>query len=117
MSGDKRTADSILKKIESNDSAYWSREGKRSSFALFQSMAKRVPAYKDFLKEHKIDPGKIQSFGDLSYVPPISKDIPALAPEIAPCKAVIILIIFPLSGTGTKVDDAVLISAIVEVKK
>jgi hypothetical protein len=52
----------------------------------------------------------------VTAVPPISKDIPALAPEIAPCKAVIILIIFPLSGTGTKVDDAVLMSAIVEVK-
>ena len=48
----------------------------------------------------------------VTAVPPISKDIPALPPEIAPCKAVIILIIFPPSGTATKVDDAVYTSAI-----
>ncbi len=53
----------------------------------------------------------------VTAVPPISKDIPPFAEEIAPWSEVIILIIYPPSGTGTKVDDAVLMSAIVEVKK
>jgi len=50
-------------------------------------------------------------------VPPISKLIPASSPDIAPYKAVKILIIFPLSGTATNVEDAVLTSAIVDVIK
>ena len=53
----------------------------------------------------------------VTAVPPISKDIPALPPEIAPCNDDIILIILPESGTGTKVDDAVLMSAISACKK
>ena len=48
-------------------------------------------------------------------VPPISKVIPPLAVPIAPCSAVIIFITLPPSGTGTNVDDAVLMSAIVDV--
>ena len=50
-------------------------------------------------------------------VPPISKVIAALAVPIAPCSAVKIFITLPPSGTGTNVDDAVLMSAIVDVKK
>ena len=34
-------------------------------------------------------------------VPPISNDIAAFPPDIAPCKAVITLITFPPSGTAT----------------
>ena len=43
----------------------------------------------------------------VTAVPPISKLIAALPPDIAPCKAVIILIILPPSGTATNVDEAV----------
>ena len=53
----------------------------------------------------------------VTAVPPSSKDNPAFAPDIAPCKAVIILIILPPSGTATNVEDAVLISSISAVKK
>ena len=50
-------------------------------------------------------------------VPPISQDRAAFADYIAFLMQVIILITFPPSGTGTNVDDAVLISAIVDVIK
>jgi hypothetical protein len=40
-----------------------------------------------------------------------------LPPDIAPCKAVIILIILPPSGTATNVDEAVEISSISAVIK
>ena len=49
-------------------------------------------------------------------VPPISKLIPPLAVPIAPCSAVIILIILPPSGTATNVLDAVDMSSISAVK-
>ena len=48
----------------------------------------------------------------VTAVPPISKVIAASDPEIAPCKAVIILITLPPSGTATKVEDSVYISSI-----
>jgi hypothetical protein len=48
----------------------------------------------------------------VTAVPPISKLIAALPPLIAPCNAVIILIILPPSGTATNVLDAVEISSI-----
>jgi hypothetical protein len=53
----------------------------------------------------------------VTAVPPISKEIAAFAPDIAPCKAVIILTILPPSGTPTKVDEAVEISSISAVIK
>ena len=53
----------------------------------------------------------------VTAVPPISKVIAALPPEIAPCKAVIILIILPPSGTATNVDEAVDTSSISAVRK
>ncbi len=40
----------------------------------------------------------------VTAVPPISKDIAAFPPDIAPCKAVIIFTILPPSGTATNVD-------------
>ena len=46
----------------------------------------------------------------VTAVPPISNDKAAFAPEIAPCKDVIILTILPPSGTATNVDEAVEIS-------
>jgi hypothetical protein len=45
-------------------------------------------------------------------VPPASKVIVAFAPEIASCKAVMILMTLPPSGIATKVDETVEISSI-----
>lgn len=52
----------------------WRREGFRGSIRLFRAMALRVPAYKDFLKKHKIRPGNIKTRADFSQVPSLTKD-------------------------------------------
>jgi phenylacetate-CoA ligase len=55
------------------NSITWERERKKNALALFHRAARDVPAYKDFLKKHKISPAKINTFADFQLVPPISK--------------------------------------------
>ena len=45
----------------------------RNSLSLFHRAANDVPAYKDFLKKHKIRPEKIKSYSDLTLIPPTNK--------------------------------------------
>lgn len=52
---------------------FWLREGKSRALALFHSAAKRVPAYKDFLRKHRVSAEKIRTFKDLEFVPPTDK--------------------------------------------
>jgi phenylacetate-CoA ligase len=54
--------------------AEWRRLGKRRALALFHNMAERVPAYKDFLKKHKVDHRKIVSAKDFAQLPAVDKD-------------------------------------------
>ncbi len=52
----------------------WATRGRNKALTLFHSMAKRVPAYKSFLRKNNIDPGKIQTIEDFQYIPTIDKD-------------------------------------------
>jgi phenylacetate-CoA ligase len=52
----------------------WIKLGERRTLKLFHEMSKRVPAYKAFLKKHKVNTSKIKSISDLSRVPTIDKD-------------------------------------------
>src|SRR3989344_3561451 len=52
----------------------WRRLGKRRALALFHNMAERVPAYKDFLKKHKINHHRIVSIKDFANLPTVDKD-------------------------------------------
>ncbi len=52
----------------------WQRTGRSRALLLFKEMSQRVPAYKDFLKVHSIDPDNIKTFKDLKSVPAIDKD-------------------------------------------
>lgn len=63
----------ILKDLRVKSESYWAKVKEETMLSLFHAAAKRVPAYKDFLKKQKINPEKIQAFKDFSYVPPISK--------------------------------------------
>ena len=54
-------------------SAFWESVRERRSLALFHKAARRVPAYKDFLKKNHIDHGKIRTFKDFQLVPPVNK--------------------------------------------
>jgi phenylacetate-CoA ligase len=70
----KRLLNNIHKNFYKKGSDYWDYVGKKMALGLFKAMSKRVPAYKDFLKRNKINPEKIKTFKDLSYVPTINKN-------------------------------------------
>lgn len=70
---DAQTASEILHIIRTKKDAFWSRERERRPLELFHEAARRVPAYKDFLRKNKINPQKIKTFKDFELVPPISK--------------------------------------------
>lgn len=52
---------------------HWAQIAQSTALQLFYEMAERVPAYKDFLRKHRIDPAKINSYHDWQHVPPIDK--------------------------------------------
>jgi len=60
--------------IRTKKDDFWSRERERRPLRLFHEVARRVPAYKDFLKRNKIQPEKIRTFKDFQLVPIISKN-------------------------------------------
>lgn len=64
----------ILADVSDKTDAYWSREQKKRTLQLFHEAANRVPGYKKFLKQNKIDPKKIISYKDLQKVPATTKD-------------------------------------------
>lgn len=67
------SAKQILNLVENRDEKFWNRERERSALRLFHSAAHRVPAYRDFLKKHRINPATIKTFSDFQLVPPVTK--------------------------------------------
>lgn len=63
-------ADQALRRLGAD---YWEQQGQRRALELFQAAARRVPAYKDFLRKQKIRPGRIRTFADFQQVPPVDK--------------------------------------------
>jgi phenylacetate-CoA ligase len=47
----------------------WQRRGSSLAIQIFHSAARRVPAYKDFLKKHRINPALIRTIKDYGEVP------------------------------------------------
>jgi len=68
---DAASAERALKERPAN---VWKARGERAAFALFRAASKRVPAYKDFLTKHKINPSHIRSVNDFSKLPTLDKD-------------------------------------------
>lgn len=66
-----------IKKLErdlkTKPERFWERRGETRALFLFQQMARRVPAYKDWLKMHHIKPSKIKTIADFVHVPPVDK--------------------------------------------
>jgi phenylacetate-CoA ligase len=69
-----KKAQTITDNIHSKNSIFWMKEQERQMLWLFQQAAKRVPAYKDFLKKHKINPLHIKTMADFARVPETTKD-------------------------------------------
>jgi phenylacetate-CoA ligase len=70
---DDRSARQILNFVRTKKSAFWEKERERRMLVLFHDAARRVPAYKDFLKKNRVDHSKIKTIGDFEAVPPVSK--------------------------------------------
>lgn len=68
------SADEVLHFIRHKKNDFWMRERERRALLVFHEAARRVPAYKDFLKKHRVAPEKIKTFKDFEQVPPMSKD-------------------------------------------
>ena len=68
------SAGRVIKLIYSKKSLFWEKVRKDRTLKLFHEAAKRVPAYKDFLKKQNINHEKIRAFNDFQNVPTISKD-------------------------------------------
>lgn len=69
----KDKANHVLRLISEKSDNFWVLERERKPLELFHKAAKRVPAYKDFLKRNKITPEKIKTFKDFRLVPPVTK--------------------------------------------
>lgn len=66
-------AATILKYIRTKKENFWIREGERRALKLFHLAARRVPAYKDFLRKNRVAPDKIKTYKDFQLVPTVSK--------------------------------------------
>ncbi|KKP97973.1 MAG: hypothetical protein US71_C0001G0085 [Parcubacteria group bacterium GW2011_GWD2_38_12] len=53
--------------------SYWEKIGEKNVLDIFKYSAKTVPAYKKFLKKHKINPKNIKIIVDFKKIPQISK--------------------------------------------
>ncbi len=60
--------------LRENSPEWWEQEGEKKALATFHEAAKRVPAYKDFLKKHNVNPEKVVSIEDFkTHVPVMTK--------------------------------------------
>ncbi len=66
--------DIFLHQLKSAPATYWLERGQRRMLRLFQAMAARVPAYKDFLRQQSISPASIRTWNDFTKLPPTSKE-------------------------------------------
>lgn len=69
----KRGSQTPLSKITDRTSSSWARAARMGTLNLFKKMSEKVPAYKDFLKKHKVRPSSIKTYKDLAAVPAINK--------------------------------------------
>jgi phenylacetate-CoA ligase len=59
--------------LTNKNSVFWQKAGERKALKIFHEASIKVPAYKDFLKKHKVNPVKIKTISDFSQVPPTDK--------------------------------------------
>ena len=62
-----------IKMLQNKGEEFWIKEGEKKALNLFKKAAKDVPAYKEFLKVHKIDPTKIKTIKDFKNIPITTK--------------------------------------------
>lgn len=69
----KYTAPQLLKLLKTQKSDFWIAKGRERALTLFRLASRKIPAYRDFLKRHKINPARIKSWSDFQQVPVTTK--------------------------------------------
>ncbi len=63
-----------LRLFAEKKATFWEEEGKKKNFKIFKEASVRVPAYKNFLKIHRVDSAKIKNWDDIvAHVPQTDK--------------------------------------------
>ncbi|MFA5954336.1 MAG: hypothetical protein WC817_02250 [Patescibacteria group bacterium] len=71
----KRNEDSsqAVRLFQTKKSEYWVRSGQANAISLFKKAARLVPAYRHFLKKHRVNPSKIRTWNDFQHLPTIDR--------------------------------------------
>lgn len=69
----KTNIDKEIEKLKTKPVLYWERLGEKMVMDLFSKTVKQVPAYRNFLKKHKIDHQKIRTIADFKKLPVVNK--------------------------------------------
>lgn len=64
----------LEKLLRTQGEVFWQKLGEIKALDIFHAAAQKVPAYKDFLQQHKINHQKIKNMDDFVRVPPTSKE-------------------------------------------
>lgn len=68
-----KNIDRELHDLKTRPATHWEQRGETMALELFQFVYKTVPAYKKFLKKHKVDGAKIKTLADFKKLPLIDK--------------------------------------------
>jgi len=68
------SVDKARRQLAETSEEEWQNRGEQRALALFHAAAEHVPAYKDFLKKHGIQPDKIKTIEDFKKLPLIDKE-------------------------------------------
>lgn len=66
--------DHLIKDLTMVPEQTWRERAEQSALAFFDSMVKRVPAYKKFLKANNVDYKKVRTIADFNKLPHITKE-------------------------------------------
>jgi len=61
----------LEKLLSEKDEAFWQKVGEKRALDLFHQVAEKVPAYRDLLKQHQINPRQIKTIEDFKKQVPI----------------------------------------------
>ena len=60
--------------VRSKSEHFWKTQGEVRALALFKKAVASIPAYKNFLKKHRVNPSTIRTIKDFAKIPETSKE-------------------------------------------
>lgn len=66
-------ARTLRRALATRPTSFWVREGEAMALRLFQAAARQVPAYRLFLRHHRVNPQQVRTIEDFKAVPAIDK--------------------------------------------